>query len=152
MRGSLADLRAGRARAGGARSRQRHRGGQDVARGGDGVPPVLPVPCPLPLREPLLQPVLRQREGLRGERRRLHPEKPARPRAVGRVPRGAERAAGGRVRAAERRLAVPRRAPGYRGSRRGPRGDGRASGGPLRRRQVGAGARRQARLRDGRRP
>ena len=40
VRGPLAD-RAGRARAGGARARQRHRGGQDVARGGDGVPPVL---------------------------------------------------------------------------------------------------------------
>lgn len=132
-------VRADRPGAGAHRPGQRHRGGQDGARRGDRVRAVLAVPGPLPLREPPLQPLFRQREGLRGERRRAPAPQPARPGAVRRLAGGAQRDAAPGLRAGQRVVEMPGRQGRGRGARRGPGGHDGAAGRPVRRGQVGGG-------------
>ncbi len=67
-------------------------------------------------------PLLGQREGLGGERRRVPPPQPARPRPLRRLARGAERPAREGVRAPASRVGVQGRAAGRRGASRGPGG------------------------------
>lgn len=59
-----------------ARAGQRDRSRQDGPRRGDGVPAVLPVQDALQVREQVLQPLLRQREGLGRERGRVPAAQP----------------------------------------------------------------------------
>ena len=129
--------------------RQRHRGGQDGPRRGHRVEAVLAVQGPLPLRGQVLQPLLRQREGLRRERRGVLAAQPPGAGPVLRVDGGAQPLPRRGVRRAQRRLARPRRQAGARGPRRRPRRDARAARRPLRRGEVGAGQGRQAGLRHG---
>ena len=80
----------------------------------------------LPLLEPLLQPVLGQREGLRGERRRVRPPQPPRAGAARRLSPGASTPC---CRRGYDRLSALARArdgrPTPGGARRGPGGDAR---------------------------
>ena len=151
VRRARPDLRVGGPGARHARARQRRLGGQDGPRQGDGVPALLAVQGPLPLSEPLLQPLLRQREGLRRERRGLPAPQPARPGAVRPVAGGTQPCPEGRLRPHQRLGQVPLRGADGRGAARGPRRHAGAARRPLRRREVGQRPRRQARLRRGRR-
>lgn len=139
-----------RARPARARARRRHRGGRARARRGGRVAPVLAVPRPLQDGQPLPRTMLRQREGVGRERRRVHPPQPAR--AQGRLARRAQRPAAGGLRPPELPLARPWRAPHARGALRGPRRHALAAPRPLRRRALGQVPRRQAPSGDRRRP
>lgn len=146
-------LRADRARAAPARARQRHRGRQDGVRQGHGVEALLPVPGALPLREPLLQPLLREREGVGGERRGLPAPQPPRPGPRGGLAGRAQREARVRLRPHQRRSEEQGGQEDRGGAPGGSRGHAGAARHAVRRGQVGARARRQARVRaSGRQP
>ena len=130
VRGAGRDIRALGARPQGDGPRQRHRGGQDGPRRGHRVEAVLAVQGPLPLRGQVLQPLLRQREGLRRERRRVLAAQPLGSGPVLRVDGGAQPLPRRGVRRAQRRLARPRRQAGARGPRRRPRRDARCPASP----------------------
>ncbi len=145
--GPAHDLRADRAPAAPARARQRHRGGADAVRQGHGVRTLLAVPGPPPLRGPPPRPVLRQREGVGGERRRVPEAQPPRARARGVAAGRAQWHAQGRLRQDERAGAEQGWEACRGGVPGGPRGHAGAAGSRLRRGRVGQREGGQARIR-----
>lgn len=128
VRGAGPDLRPHRHGSPRAGARQRHRCGppRRVEQGDSGAR-VRHVLRPLPARDEVLQPVFRQREGIRRERGRLPAPQPHGPQAQRGESQAAGEASAVEVRRDRGRGPLPFRQADTRAVRRGPRGDAAAA-------------------------